>query len=350
MGWKIRKDKPGADEATDEPDGQNPDAEATSPQLPDDASDMEGDKRSAFVLDLDNDAFRTDSRHTSMDTSSFGWTPTAPAANDSYKAPSFDDPEPAYGGVTPSSLRDEARAIREESNSLTAEIRSLQNNKFPAQPASPPPAQNTQDFDLTSYLQNTQPQAAPEPVIEPGTFMGGGAPAPAEAEIDERHIYSPNTYSQPSTPYKEPELTFEQPRAPTGGGFGAPVSDFSIPKVSPFIVKMDAPQPEVEIQKHSLVMKLRNLSATYPLEKEITTIGRPDSDTQNYPDIEVDLDDGVSRKHAEVRQRGNAYFVVDVGSTNGTILNGEQIREFKEIQLTHGDRIRVGERTEIVFE
>ena len=192
-------------------------------------------------------------------------------------------------------------------------------------------------------MQNSQ-SSAPQTPIELAP------PAAAAPEIDERHIYSPNTYSQPNVPYKEPELTFEQPRASGNSAFGAPSSDFSIPKVSPFIVKMDAPQPEVEQQKHSLVMKLRNLSATYPLDKEITTIGRPDSDTQNYPDIEVDLDDGVSRKHAEVRQRGNEFFVVDVGSTNGTILNGEQIRAGQEIPLTHGDRIRVGERTELVFE
>ncbi|BDI32276.1 hypothetical protein CCAX7_43270 [Capsulimonas corticalis] len=346
MGWKIRKDKPGADEATDEPDGQNPDAEATSPQLPDDSSDTEVSKqRPAFVLDLDNDAFRTDSRHTSLDTSSFGWTPTASPTNDGYQSPSFADSEPSAP-----SLRDQARAIREETQGLTAEILSLQ-NKFPTPTTPAAPQVNAQDFDLTSYLQNMQPDE-PETPIEMGTSMDPSYPA--APEVDERHIYSPNTYSQPTQPsasYKEPEPSYEAPtRTPSAGGFGAPASEFSIPKVSPFIVKVDAPQPEVEQQKHSLVMKLRNLSATFPLDKEITTIGRPDSDTQNYPDIEIDLDDGVSRKHAEVRQRGNEFFLVDVGSTNGTILNGEQVREFQEIPLTHGDRIRVGERTEIVFE
>ncbi len=125
-----------------------------------------------------------------------------------------------------------------------------------------------------------------------------------------------------------------------------------LPRVAPFVLPgIDTPLPgEEENKPHSLVLRLSGLSATYPLVKPVTTIGRPDGPTGTYPDIEVDLDDGVSRRHAEVRQEGSSVYVVDVGSTNGTILNGELLTPHQPAPLLRGDRIRIGERVEIVFE
>ena len=56
-------------------------------------------------------------------------------------------------------------------------------------------------------------------------------------------------------------------------------------------------------------------------------------------------DGNASRRHAEVVQEGDDYVVVDLGSTNGTELNGRRItRE----TLTDGDRITIG-ATDLVF-
>jgi hypothetical protein len=56
-------------------------------------------------------------------------------------------------------------------------------------------------------------------------------------------------------------------------------------------------------------------------------------------------DPNVSRKHAEVRQEGAAYWVIDLGSTNGMEVNG---RRQKRAKLRQGDRITLGS-TELVF-
>ena len=61
-------------------------------------------------------------------------------------------------------------------------------------------------------------------------------------------------------------------------------------------------------------------------------------------DIQVP-DPNVSRQHAEVRQEGAAYWIVDLDSTNGMEVNG---RRLKRAKLRQGDRIMLGS-TELVF-
>jgi hypothetical protein len=61
-------------------------------------------------------------------------------------------------------------------------------------------------------------------------------------------------------------------------------------------------------------------------------------------DIRVD-DLNVSRRHAEIRQEGATYWILDLDSMNGTSLNGKQVERER---LRDGDRIVVGS-TEIVF-
>jgi pSer/pThr/pTyr-binding forkhead associated (FHA) protein len=56
-------------------------------------------------------------------------------------------------------------------------------------------------------------------------------------------------------------------------------------------------------------------------------------------------DPNVSRKHAEVRQEGAAYWAIDLDSTNGMEVNG---RRLKRAKLRQGDTITVGS-TDLVF-
>ena len=56
-------------------------------------------------------------------------------------------------------------------------------------------------------------------------------------------------------------------------------------------------------------------------------------------------DGNVSRRHAEVVPRRATYWVVDLGSTNGTELNGRRVGG---TELADGDRITIG-ATDLVF-
>jgi hypothetical protein len=59
------------------------------------------------------------------------------------------------------------------------------------------------------------------------------------------------------------------------------------------------------------------------------------------------LDDtGVSRRHAEVRREGDDVILVDLGSTNGSTVNG---RPVERVRLAPGDRIELG-RSVLLYE
>jgi hypothetical protein len=72
------------------------------------------------------------------------------------------------------------------------------------------------------------------------------------------------------------------------------------------------------------------------LGEEPVCIGRLD-------ECEIQLSDkNVSRRHAEVRREGVGFVVVDLGSTNGTKVNGTRV---KQRELSDGDEVTVGATT-----
>ncbi|HEB59037.1 MAG TPA: FHA domain-containing protein [Gammaproteobacteria bacterium] len=71
----------------------------------------------------------------------------------------------------------------------------------------------------------------------------------------------------------------------------------------------------------------------YPLDKESISIGR-----RHTNDIQLN-DLTVSGRHALVTQLGENVFVDDLGSTNGTLLNGSRVTKS---MIKHGDIIQVG--------
>jgi hypothetical protein len=63
-------------------------------------------------------------------------------------------------------------------------------------------------------------------------------------------------------------------------------------------------------------------------------------------DCDIQLADAnVSRRHAELRQEGTSYWIVDLGSTNGMEVNGKRVKRAK---LRDGDTITLGS-TDVTF-
>jgi hypothetical protein len=77
-----------------------------------------------------------------------------------------------------------------------------------------------------------------------------------------------------------------------------------------------------------------------PLGEYVVSVGRQEDCTV------VLADPNVSRRHAEVRPSGDGFVVVDLGSTNGTKVNGARVAEHL---LRDGDEVRFG-NTSVHFE
>ncbi|PZG18771.1 DUF2662 domain-containing protein [Micromonospora craterilacus] len=75
---------------------------------------------------------------------------------------------------------------------------------------------------------------------------------------------------------------------------------------------------------------------TYPLQMGSTVIGRGDQANLRLPDV------GISRRHARLDFDGGQVVLTDLGSTNGTMVNGQRV---SAVALNPGDMIQLGTTT-----
>jgi pSer/pThr/pTyr-binding forkhead associated (FHA) protein len=93
-----------------------------------------------------------------------------------------------------------------------------------------------------------------------------------------------------------------------------------------------------------VVVKSADLAAgeDYELNSAQLTIGRG-----NQNDIPIATDEYASARHARFEPRQDGVWVQDLGSTNGTFLNGTRLDRPR--RLTRGDIVRIGE-TDLRYE
>lgn len=85
-----------------------------------------------------------------------------------------------------------------------------------------------------------------------------------------------------------------------------------------------------------------NPGATFEAVKDVTTLGR---DVTN----EIVLSDSeVSRQHARITHTPGGFVLEDLGSTNGTFINGERLVAPRI--LNQGDLVGLGENVTLTFE
>ncbi|HEX9959971.1 MAG TPA: FHA domain-containing protein [Pyrinomonadaceae bacterium] len=80
----------------------------------------------------------------------------------------------------------------------------------------------------------------------------------------------------------------------------------------------------------------------FVIEDDVVTIGRASDNT-----IPLAADSNVSRYHAEIENRDGEFRLIELGSSNGTTVNGEPLET--EIPLQDGDLILLGGTSEIEF-
>ncbi|MEM1417795.1 MAG: GGDEF domain-containing protein [Myxococcota bacterium] len=82
--------------------------------------------------------------------------------------------------------------------------------------------------------------------------------------------------------------------------------------------------------------------AVFPVEIDEVVIGRGRDAT-----LRVD-DRGLSRRHVRIRRRNDRFWIEDLGSTNGTFLNGDRV--LMATPLEDGDRVQAGKNTLLCFQ
>jgi predicted component of type VI protein secretion system len=82
--------------------------------------------------------------------------------------------------------------------------------------------------------------------------------------------------------------------------------------------------------------------ATFSLEGDQLLIGRDSSSAVAINDAEI------SRKHARLTFQGGKYVIEDLGSTNGTFVNGQRL--VSAVVLKAGDVVSFGEQIVLMYE
>jgi hypothetical protein len=136
------------------------------------------------------------------------------------------------------------------------------------------------------------------------------------------------------------------PPTPAAGSVAAPIPPVMPPPMPPGATMIYSPpaepepEPVAEADPQPEMATLEWPGGTFVIEQRVTVIGR-----SSEADVRLD-DANTSRRHAELRRIGDGYSLVDLGSTNGTEVNGQRIQE---TALMNGDVISVG-TTRITFE
>ena len=125
-------------------------------------------------------------------------------------------------------------------------------------------------------------------------------------------------------------------------GVGEPVGD--VQPGATMIYKPKTPVPTQAVSAEELglepeLVTLRYNGTRYEVKQRRVVIGRS-------RDCDIQLADAnVSRRHAELRQEGASYWIVDLGSTNGMEVNAKRVKRAK---LADGDTITLGS-TDMTF-
>jgi hypothetical protein len=95
-----------------------------------------------------------------------------------------------------------------------------------------------------------------------------------------------------------------------------------------------------------LILQMVGQRVSLPLDSPVI-LGRYSSTSVNAKDL-FDLirfdgyEQGVSRRHCQLQRRGESLLVTDLGSHNGTYLNGKRLVPHQEYVVAHGDHLTLG--------
>ncbi|NEO28030.1 MAG: FHA domain-containing protein [Kamptonema sp. SIO4C4] len=107
---------------------------------------------------------------------------------------------------------------------------------------------------------------------------------------------------------------------------------------------------QLQTQTASLLHLQTDTTIELPSNLSVIHVGKPggavppDIDVSGFPDSAV-----VSRVHADIRAEADAFYIEDVGSSNGTYINHSPLQPGNRHRLRAGDRIALGKEDKVTF-
>ncbi len=100
-------------------------------------------------------------------------------------------------------------------------------------------------------------------------------------------------------------------------------------------------------QLQSVIIHFRSVNEPLVIDlRDRIVFGRTDTSSPRQPDIDLTpygaVEKGVSRVHAAIERSDDVLTLVDMGSSNGTSLNGQRLAPDQPRVLRDGDEIRFG--------
>ncbi|MBN3889734.1 MAG: FHA domain-containing protein [Nostoc sp. JL31] len=190
---------------------------------------------------------------------------------------------------------------------------------------------STNSHPPESSLPPTEMAVPPEPTPQ----MPVAESSPPEAASTSTVVAQPVVSGQssiPTPPPVEPTPAFEAEVSPPA----APTATAARTQLQQVTARL------LHIQSDRLIELPQNFSVIH-IGKPNDRIP-PDIDVSGFPNSEI-----VSRIHADIRVEGDAHYVEDVGSSNGTYINNLPLLPGNRHRLRTGDRISLGKGDLMTF-
>ncbi len=273
--------------------------------------------------------------------------------------PFFPEPEPVappeLGTVPPEPSPEaiEAADVEPEPEPETV-VMAPEPEPVVAESATPEPEPEPEP-EPVAEAQEPEPEPVPE-VVEPPPEPVFEEQAPEPAAASPEPEPEPAASVQATVPPPVSDVKATMLRWPTNPGLqengqtdsGEPATSIipawqpaDVPSESRRTVSLSAMSPEAIAAGESFAAKLSFESGPFAgrvvaLPNEMVTVGRaPDNDV-------VVSDPATSGRHGRIEVRAGSFWISDLGSTNGTLVNGEPVIEK---QLSDGDLIAIGQNT-----
>ena len=127
----------------------------------------------------------------------------------------------------------------------------------------------------------------------------------------------------------------------------SPTHSINTSKVTAPVGEPPPPVPSVLVDNSWASLHLMESGQILPLStRNEYTIGRLSEGQPVVPDLDLSPHQayaaGVSRLHASVKRDGKRVVIMDLGSANGTYINGKRLTPQTERLLNHGDVVALG--------